>query len=215
MNREEIIAEMKKANDEIAGIIVERKDKKTGKVTRKNYAMVAERVKAFRKIWPEGVIKTEIIEDDGERVTFKAEVYSERDTLLATGHAFELKTTSYINQTSYIENCETSAVGRALGFLGIGCDEIASADELANALQAQDDAKRSQMESEKLNPIEAASFEVHLKDNGVDPDKVLDYYHIDTFEKLTYKSWRSILDNMKKAKEVWGYEPSHVARSAD
>lgn len=76
-------------------------------------------------------------------------------------------------------------------------------------------ARRASLEMQLINPVQAASFEVHLKDNGVDPDKVLDYYHIDTFEKLTYKSWRSILDNMKKAKEVWGYEPSHVARSAD
>ena len=43
---------------------------------------------------------------------FKAEVIVD-DVLVATGHAYEKEGSSFINKTSYIENCETSAIGRA------------------------------------------------------------------------------------------------------
>ena len=103
----------------------------------KNYVMVNERIKAFRYVFPLGTISTEILEDDGERVTVKAYVY-DGNTLLATGHAFEVKAASYINKTSYIENCETSAVGRALGNAGFGIDtSVASYEEVQNAINNQ------------------------------------------------------------------------------
>jgi hypothetical protein len=58
--------------------------------------------------------------------------------LVATAHAYEKEGSSFINKTSYIENCETSAVGRALGMYGIGIDtSLASADEVANAVTQQ------------------------------------------------------------------------------
>ena len=59
--------------------------------------------------------------------------------IVATGHAQEDKASSNINKTSYVENCETSAVGRALGFLGIGIEtSIATADEVAMAIAKQE-----------------------------------------------------------------------------
>ena len=58
--------------------------------------------------------------------------------VLATGHASEKDGSSFINKTSALENAETSAVGRALGILGIGIDtSIASAEEVGNAVQNQ------------------------------------------------------------------------------
>ena len=60
------------------------------------------------------------------------------ETILGVGHAYEKEDSSFINQTSFIENCETSAVGRALGMAGFGIDvSIASAEELATALMNQ------------------------------------------------------------------------------
>jgi len=62
-------------------------------------------------------------------VLMQAVVKDESGRTIATGHALEKKDSTFINQTSYIENCETSAVGRALGILGIGVDTaIASAE---------------------------------------------------------------------------------------
>ena len=105
----------------------------------KEYVTVAERVALFREKRAElGTIETELLQDDGDSCTFKASVYVQGE-LIATGYAKEVRTASAINKTSYIENCETSAVGRALAFCGYGMvDGIASADEVAGAIEAQE-----------------------------------------------------------------------------
>lgn len=108
----------------------------------KNYTMVTERVRAFRELIPDGCIKTTILSLEGGVVTMQAEIYDEGEHLLATGLAQEKETSSYVNKTSYIENCETSAVGRALGMLGIGVDSsMASAEELVNAIKNESEDK--------------------------------------------------------------------------
>lgn len=108
----------------------------------KDYAQVNQRVKAFRMCYPTGLIETEVIFDDDAVVKMRAKAgyYAEdgRFVLLATGTAFEVKVASMVNRTSYIENCETSAVGRCLGFCGFGVEtSICSAEELTNALAQQ------------------------------------------------------------------------------
>lgn len=108
----------------------------------KNYAEVAQRVQAFRKLIPGGYITTDIISLDDGIVYMKAEAgYYENGqrVMLATGFAFERQDASNLNKTSFIENCETSAVGRALGFIGFGSEKsIASAEEVDNAIKAQE-----------------------------------------------------------------------------
>ena len=108
----------------------------------KNYAEVAQRVQAFRKLIPGGYITTDIISNDNGIVYMKAEAgYYENGqrVMLATGYAFERQDASNLNKTSYIENCETSAVGRALGFIGLGSEKsIASAEEVDNAIKTQE-----------------------------------------------------------------------------
>lgn len=109
----------------------------------KNYAEVAQRVQAFRNLMPDGYITTDIIRLDPGIVYMKAEVgyYAEdgRRIMLSTGLAFERQDASNINKTSFIENCETSAIGRALGFVGLGSEKsIASAEEVANAIDTQE-----------------------------------------------------------------------------
>lgn len=111
-------------------------DLKTMDIKGKKYTMVNQRVLGFWQLFPNGSIKTELLMDDGTRCLFKATV-SDGEQVIATGHAFELKE-GMINKTSYIENCETSAVGRALAMLGIGStDSIASAEEVRNAMNQQ------------------------------------------------------------------------------
>ena len=104
----------------------------------KEYAEVNQRVKAFRFLYPEGTIFTEMLLDDGDKCVFKATVSNEDGKILGTGTAFEMKDSSFINTTSYIENCETSAIGRALAWVGLGVDvSIASYEEVANAINNQ------------------------------------------------------------------------------
>lgn len=117
----------------------------------KAYACVAARVQAFRELCPNGLIETEILQMQDGVVTFKASVFDENHNLLAVGHAQEKETASQVNKTSYIENCETSAVGRALGMLGIGSDEqMASAEEVANAINQQGGGKPSGTSREEM-----------------------------------------------------------------
>lgn len=110
----------------------------------KDYAEVNQRIKAFRMIYPDGFIKTEIAKYEDELIIMRATVGFYDNNMLpiiiGTGTAYEIKGSTRINSTSFIENCETSAVGRALGMAGFGIDTaIASAEELNNALEAQND----------------------------------------------------------------------------
>lgn len=117
--------QIKKANDEMTKTDIKGSD----------YATVNERIKAYRKVYPTGKIYSKIEEIKDDYVRFSVEVTDEQDRVIATGTASEMLTgdakKDYINKTSMIENCETSAVGRALGFAGFGVDKaIASAEDI-------------------------------------------------------------------------------------
>ena len=126
---------------------------KTTDIKGKDYAEVNQRIKAFRMIYPTGTIETEMISNENGICIFKAKVgftstifddgkVRTEYTLLGTGTAYEKEDSSFINKTSYIENCETSAVGRALGMCGFGIDvSVASAEEVQNAIQNQEVTK--------------------------------------------------------------------------
>lgn len=76
---------------------------------------------------------------DTDEVVMCTSIIDSNGSLIATGHAHEVKGSSNINKTSHIENCETSAVGRALAMLGIGIDtSIASANEVETAIAKQE-----------------------------------------------------------------------------
>ena len=117
--------QIKKANDEMSKTDIKGSD----------YATVNERIIAFRKVYPTGKIITHLEEKKDNYVRFRVEVTDENDRIIATGTASEELTgdakKDYINKTSMIENCETSATGRALGFAGFGVDKaIASAEDI-------------------------------------------------------------------------------------
>jgi len=108
----------------------------------KKYVEVNERIKLFRQDHPDWSLITEILKLENGFCLIKASAIDEKDNVRATGHAYENENSTFINKTSYIENCETSAVGRCLGVLGIGIDtSIASAEEVQNAINNQDDVQ--------------------------------------------------------------------------
>lgn len=133
---------IKSANERVGRIEISRRDKKTGQVITKHYACVAERVQAFREICPMGSITTEISfrdTTDGKTMCICKATVCDDCAVLATGHAYEIEGSTQINSTSYLENAETSAIGRALAVLGLGSENsMASAEEMANALYQQD-----------------------------------------------------------------------------
>lgn len=102
----------------------------------KEYKTVAERVGEIHKATKGMVtITTEIISNDDVEVIMKATIHT--DDQLYTGHALERYGSTMINKTSALENCETSAIGRALAAAGYAGTEYASADEVANAISNQ------------------------------------------------------------------------------
>ena len=148
----------------------------------KDYVLVAQRVKAFRKLFPEGFIQTDIISLENGVCVMKTRVgfyENGNEVILGTGLAYEKEANGYINKTSYIENCETSSVGRALGFLALGIDGggICSAEELANAIKHQENStapkqKKEQEHDKGLDLSEIRSLvEVAIKERTKDMTK--------------------------------------------
>lgn len=111
---------------------------KTVDIKGKEYSEVNQRIKAFRINHPNGSIATHIESLENGVVVMSCEVRDENGNLLGKAHAYEREDSSFINKTSYIENCCTSATGRALGYAGYGIDtSVASYEEVANAIENQ------------------------------------------------------------------------------
>lgn len=143
--------QIKKANESII----------TTSIKGKDYAEVNQRIKAFRMVYPDGFITTELKSDADGVCIFSARVgyYNEEGTaiLLGTGTAYEKENSTFINKTSYIENCETSAVGRALGMAGFGIDtSVASYEEVENAIANQEKPAPKAKQEKPAPKIESA-----------------------------------------------------------
>ena len=175
-------------------------DLKSVKIQGKPYVMVNDRVQGFRKMFEYGGIETEIvtyIPDD--YCVVKATVYTLADVgidnvvlqkfVLATGYAQEnIDKNRNINRTSMLENCETSAVGRALGFLGIGSvDSIASADEVNKAIN-----KGKELD-EKIGDDLAADLVADLIAAGQSPDIVVKYNKVADMSELTFEQYNNVV----------------------
>lgn len=151
---------------------------KTTDIKGKAYAEVNSRILAFRKLFPNGTISTDIVSMENGVCVIKATVMNEEGFVLGTGYAYEKEGSTFINKTSYIENAETSAVGRALGMVGIGIDtSIASYEETANAIANQNPAPKAKPTAQaKRTPeqaMELPDHRVELRDfiakNKLDP----------------------------------------------
>ena len=135
----------------------------------RDYQTVALRIAQFRLAHPDWAIITEILDRDDTAVLIRATIW-DIDRIVATGHAEENRARG-INKTAAVENCETSAVGRALAMLGYGGTEIASADEVR--LKTQDTASLETLAALRdyleemagdLTPEQLAFFEAHPVD---------------------------------------------------
>lgn len=114
---------------------------KTIDIKGKSYTTVDARVQFFREKYPAYTIETEypILDLEKGICVCRAIIRDENGKMIADGFAHEWKDKpgSMVNKTSYIENAQTSAIGRALGFLGIGINGmgIATADEVSLKIQ--------------------------------------------------------------------------------
>lgn len=127
---------------------------KTIQIKGKDYVTVNERINYFRSHYKNWKLRSEIKHLTDETILMRAWVEDENGVVIADAHAQEFRQASMINKTNYVENCETSAWGRALANLGIGVDTaIASADDLA---RVQEPAPKPQpVNPNKFNPQDA------------------------------------------------------------
>lgn len=172
--------DIKKANETII----------TTDIKGKQYSEVNQRIKAFRMVYPTGTIETEMVSNENGVCIFKAKVgytktvvdketgvLADVYTLLGTGTAYEKENSTFINKTSYIENCETSALGRALGMAGFGIDtSVASAEEVQNAMA-------NQTTKEDVDLL--AKFEELLAITDTDREKLYEFYSVKSNKDLT------------------------------
>lgn len=137
-----------------------------------DYVDVATRIQAFYTKYPEGSLSAHLTIDDGTRVVMKAYAHRSPDDLLpGIGHAEEIRGAGMVNKTSAMENCETSAWGRALAALGMEVRKgIASQEEMQKVerqtlAQAVEQAKAVER-ANSLTPAEKGRLTKRL--NGVD-----------------------------------------------
>ena len=176
---EKTYKDIQKVNEEMSTIDVKGR----------SYAEVPQRIKAFRKLYPEGFIISELLSNENGVCVIRTTVgYYDSEgnkKTLASGIAYEKEGSSFINKTSYIENCETSATGRALGMLGLGIDtSVASAEEVQNAINNQ-----------TITKTQADSLKLTIQNN---PDKLseealLKRYKVKKIEDLTNANLSEII----------------------
>lgn len=162
-----------------------------------DYVPVNTRIDEFYAKYPDGSIQTELVDMKDGIVIFKAYAYKDReDTKPATGHAYEKENSSFINKTSYIENCETSAVGRALAMLGFEIKKsIASKEEVENAKLQQE--MNEKVTKQKADILYKVMREKDLTDEII-AKTLKTKYNIDTLEELTNIQYGEILQSLNK-----------------
>jgi len=159
--------------------------------------MVNERILYFNsedayKGWQ---LETEIVEIDADHVIVKATIINDLGQVVRTGHAHEFTNDTPINKISFLEVCETSAVGRALAFLGIGVEEsIASAEEVSHAIKQQGDKPW----------LEHKDFDAVIRELNETPDdseRQGIYHKLDVTYKMK-KDYRSQLLEVVKQRDI-------------
>ena len=181
---------------------------KTVEIKGKQYIEVNTRIQVFRELFPEGRQETEVLAHDLEKgiILMKVKVYADStsDRPIAEGTALEKESSSFINKTSYVENCETSAFGRALGNLGIGIDtSVASYEEVANAIENQKDKREWQVDSdapvistEQAKILEKTVEKYKLSDEDV--KKILSQFNYKSFEEVKISDFAKVGNALSK-----------------
>lgn len=170
--------EIRKANTEMI----------TTPIKGKNYAEVPQRINAFRKVYPNGSLTSEIISLENGVCVIKATAADEAGNILGTGHAYEIEGSSFINKGSYIENCETSAWGRCLSACGfIGGASIASAEELQNALEGQ-----KPVTEEEISKLKALA-----ESKNVPIENILRAHNLRKITDMTMNDYVRAVNNLK------------------
>lgn len=187
----------------------------------KNYIPCVERVKAFRKIFPHGAIETEMLEIDDDHCVIRASVYDNTESgsvLLGTGTAREEKNSSNVNRAAFVQNCETSAVARAIGFAGIGIDaDIASYEEVVRAKLYEDSQKKIGKDrgATLAKRIAYIIKKAAAQGTQLSTDDLMNKFGVTKYEDLTeenYSEINQILTKHEKRYQIDGIEFREVGQ---
>lgn len=190
--------ELKKVNEELKRVPIKGKQ----------YALVSSRVQAFRKLYPEGRIETHkreldpiiTYDENGKEIRrqrvvgfwafiFANKEYNEKS--LADGYAEEIEGSSTINKEDFAENCQTSAVGRALAFLGIGSDDdIASAEEVVEAEGL-----------ETISREKAQDLRDYIKAKNGNEAYICKYHKVKSLEDMTVKQFAEVVKYLERGRK--------------
>jgi hypothetical protein len=168
-----------------------------------DYIPVNERMSLFYKEHPQGAIQTEIISNIADEIIIKAYIYRDQDDKRpCTGHAMEKAGSTYINKTSHIENCETSAVGRALAMMGYEIKKsVASREEVANArLNQEPEPRQIVTPIKKADVVNWVAFWDSTKKLGYTMEEVQTIANCKDFSKWSKDKAMGLYNDLKVLK---------------
>jgi len=167
------------------------------------YETVAQRLVRWWAEFPDGRIITSIHHYDGSTIIMRAECYNNDDRLIATGDAEEVFGNSPVNKTSFLENCETSAIGRAISNSRIGhTGERASVSEMEKVNRVNSTPRPDSHGS--ATPKQIGFLKSLARGKGWDDVHLLEYIHrllqVDdvVVETLTAGQCSAVIDGLKK-----------------
>ena len=175
----------------------------------KDYIEVNVRIMKFYEKYPEGRILTEIVKWEDGVIVMKATTYrNDSDIPASTGYAYEKEGSSFINKTSALENCETSAVGRALAILGFEIKKsVASREEVANAQLQQQQFKPNMTPAELKTENKWTNTKSENNDYVITEKQLKRLITIGSNAGITYETIKA------QVKKEFGIEPKELKKS--
>jgi hypothetical protein len=178
-------------------------DGQTGivKIGAREYKTVALRVQEFREAFPLASgwsLRSKIVQLDDDKVIIRAVVANPEGRIIGTGYAEEYRKSSKINATSALENCETSALGRALASCGFGGSEYASANEVQGAIATQE-AIAAELVTAALSAIEKGDWLACCQmDKGDDPMWLEAWKKMGSKDRSRFKDLQTMRDKYRE-----------------
>jgi hypothetical protein len=148
-----------------------------------NYETVEQRLVRWWAAYPNGRVYTCMMNYTGDACVFYCELYADKDDKVpvATGYAEEIKSDRGVNATSFVENCETSAIGRAIGNCSLGSNgtprpsrnEMQKVERLTTSPQPQVHTPSGAF----ATPKQIGYIKKLAKDAGMDDLRLLELIH--------------------------------------
>jgi hypothetical protein len=146
-----------------------------------NYETVEQRLVRFWAAYPNGRVYTSMMNYTGDACVFYAELYADKEDKVpvATGYAEEVKSDRGVNATSFVENCETSAIGRAIANCPLQApasgprpsrNEMQKVERLTTSQQPQEHVPRGAF----ATPKQIGYIKKLAKDAGMDDLRLLE-----------------------------------------